>query len=35
MKLKENTVSTYKRRIYEKLNVKDELEFLRKVRLYS
>ncbi|MCF2447120.1 response regulator transcription factor [Dyadobacter sp. CY345] len=35
MKLKENTVSTYKRRIYEKLKVKDELEFLRKVRLYS
>lgn len=35
MKLKENTVSSYKRRIYEKLKVKDELEFLRKVRLYS
>jgi len=35
MKLKVNTVSAYKRRIYEKLNVKDELEFLRKVRLYS
>lgn len=33
MNIKENTVSTYKRRIFDKLEVSDELELVKKVSL--
>ncbi|GLU56952.1 response regulator transcription factor [Dyadobacter frigoris] len=33
MKLKENTISTYKKRIFDKLRVSDELELAKKVAL--
>ena len=34
MDLKENTISTYKKRIYEKFNVKDERELLKQIAIY-
>ncbi|WP_353719450.1 response regulator transcription factor [Dyadobacter sp. 676] len=34
MNLKENTVSTYKRRIYDKMEVKDPIELSKKIALF-
>lgn len=35
MDLKENTISTYKRRIYDKLDVKDPIELSKKIALFK
>lgn len=34
MNLKENTISTYKRRIYDKMDVKDPIELSKKIALF-
>ncbi|MNL74419.1 DNA-binding transcriptional activator EvgA [compost metagenome] len=34
MNLKENTISTYKRRIYDKMEVKDPIELSKKIALF-